>query len=166
MTTPSGAISASNVNVELGRASTASCNLNEGSATVLGPRFLAGVFTGPITMNDLRSQTLFALTGLSGTVSGSGTRVGAGGVSATTAAVTGTYGGGNSPWTVAWSYVSGTTATVNSPTSLGTTFTRTATVAIGQTINLTGVYKVTITDNLGRIVTGNVTVNTSHSEVS
>jgi len=51
MVLPTGTISMSQVNTELGRASTASINLNEAAV-----RSLAGVPSGAISMNDLRGK--------------------------------------------------------------------------------------------------------------
>ena len=52
MPTPTGTISMSDVNVELGRSSTTTISLNE---TVV--RTLAGVASGTISMNDLRGKS-------------------------------------------------------------------------------------------------------------
>ena len=71
----------------------------------------------------------------------SGSRVGAGSVT-TSAASIGSVLGGNGTYTYAWTYVSGDTFTINSPTSSSTT--GTASVTVGQT--KTGYYKCTVTD--------------------
>jgi|APGre2960657404_1045060.scaffolds.fasta_scaffold15031_2 hypothetical protein len=52
MPTPTGTISMSDVNTELGRSATASINLNEAAV-----RSLAGVASGTISMNDLRGKS-------------------------------------------------------------------------------------------------------------
>lgn len=167
MTTPSGTISASDVNTELGRASNAAFNINEGSNTVLGPRFLAGIFTSgtAISMNDLRGKTLFKVTGPA-SVAGNGQQLGAGDITAVTGAATVTATGGDSPYTYSWTYVSGTEATVYSPTSNSTQFARTVYVNIAQSINLSGVYRCTVTDNIGRVASVDVTVQTTHTETT
>ena len=54
MVLPTGTISMSQVNTELGRSSTASINLNETAV-----RTLAGVASGTISMNDLRGKSSF-----------------------------------------------------------------------------------------------------------
>lgn len=60
MTTPSGAITLSDVNTELVLSSTATISLNDTNV-----RRLAGILSGGITMNDLRSKTwLLNLTGI------------------------------------------------------------------------------------------------------
>ncbi len=55
MTTPTGTISMSDVNVELGLSSTATISLNDTNV-----RLLAGVPSGTISMNDLRGKTIGA----------------------------------------------------------------------------------------------------------
>lgn len=70
-----------------------------------------------------------------------GVRTGAGSVT-TAAASIGSVLGGNGAYTYAWTYVSGDTFTINSPTSSSTT--GTTSVTVGQT--KVGVYKCTVTD--------------------
>jgi hypothetical protein len=72
--------------------------------------------------------------------------------------------GGSPPYTYAWSYVSGTTATVNSATSATTTFTRTGTTdLLGNT--LSGYYKCTVTDSVAVTDdTSNVNALTTHTQ--
>lgn len=88
----------------------------------------------------------------------SGTRFGPGSV--TTNTVTVTPDGGTGPYTYAWTYVSGDTFTVNSPTSAATSFSTSLTA--GQ--EKSGVYRCTITDSL--LATATVTVGVSASELS
>jgi alpha-tubulin suppressor-like RCC1 family protein len=52
MTTPTGTISLSDVNIELGRSATAQINMNDADV-----RTLAGVPSGAISMNDLRGKS-------------------------------------------------------------------------------------------------------------
>jgi hypothetical protein len=159
MPTPSGTITFGNVNTELGRSSTASLNLNEGSANTLGPRFLAAKFSGAISMNDLRSQTLLTRTG--------GTTTASGGcfipefefdcIATTSSASIGTIAGGTAGYTYSWQQLSGDTFQVDSPTSSSTTFTLDVTTS--QT-SKSAVYRGVATDSLGRIVYGpNCTVS-------
>jgi hypothetical protein len=153
VTTPAGTITFGDVNTELGRSSTATLGLNEGSATVSGPRFLAAIFSGTISMNALRSQTLFARTG--------GTTLASGGcfieedqfdcIATTSSASIGTITGGTASYTYSWAKISGFDFTVNSPTSSSTTFT--ADINTSQN-ERTAVYKCTATDSLGRQVFG------------
>jgi hypothetical protein len=157
MTLPaSGAISFANVNVELGRSSTAALNLNEGSATVLGPRFLAGKFSGAIAVSDLYAQTLFTVTGGSTTASGLGVRTGAGSNTITSSSANaGTVAGGNTPHAYLWEYVSGDTLTVTTGTSISTTFSKLLSVTTaGESNTVVGVYRCRVTDAASRIVYG------------
>ena len=169
MTTPSGTIGFSDVNVELGRSSTASLNLNEGSNTVLGPRFLAGVFSGQISMDNLRNQTLFKVVGTSADVSGIDTVEAPAECTVTTdSASVGTVSGGTSPYSYSWQFVSGQNLfTVNSPTSSSTTFTSSVFLSDPDLlIQRNAVYRCTITDSIGRIiVTTNVGVQTTHQSI-
>jgi hypothetical protein len=57
MTTPTGTISLSQVNTELGAASNAPISLNQSNV-----RTLAGVPSGPISMDNLRGKTNFTFT--------------------------------------------------------------------------------------------------------
>lgn len=96
------------------------------------------------------------------TVSGSDTVVAPDSSTATTNSTTVTPSGGAAPYTYAWSYLSGVTATVNSATSATTTFSRTVFIDNpGQTINRTGVYRCTVTDSTSQTATADVTVNTT-----
>lgn len=61
----------------------------------------------------------------------------------TTNSVTVTPSGGTAPYTYAWSFVSGDTVTINSPTSATTTFTGDP---VGYSV-LSSVYRCTVTDN-------------------
>ncbi len=87
-----------------------------------------------------------------------------GSCTATTSSVTCSATGGSPPYTYAWSYVSGTTATVNAATSATTTFTRTGTTGYGGN-TLSGYYKCTVTDSVAATDdTSNVNVLTTHTE--
>jgi hypothetical protein len=87
-----------------------------------------------------------------------------GSCSATTSSVTCSATGGSPPYTYAWSYVSGTTATVDAATSATTTFTRTGTTGFGGN-TLSGYYKCTVTDSVAVTDdTSNVNVLTTHTE--
>lgn len=81
---------------------------------------------------------------------------------ATTTTVTCAATGGSPPYSYAWSYVSGTTATVNSATSAATTFTRTGNTGLTQT-TYSGVYRCTVTDSLSTAdAAPDITVYTTH----
>lgn len=97
----------------------------------------------------------------SGDVSGSCSQL-ATSCSATTTSVTVTPVGGTAPYTYAWSYVSGTTATVTSPTAASTTFSRSASSSTGAGSSYNGVYRCTVTDSLSNTATVDVTVTTTH----
>ena len=85
---------------------------------------------------------------------------------ATTDPTTVTPSGGVSPYTYAWTYVSGSTATVNSSTSATTTFSRTVFIDFsGQQIDRTGVYRCTVTDSASQTATADVTVNTTSNGI-
>lgn len=79
-------------------------------------------------------------------------RVGAG--SLTSGASSGTATGGTAPYSYAWTYVSGDSYTINSPTSSSTTF-RTILIANEPKI---GVYRLTVTDAAAATVSADVTV--------
>lgn len=66
MALPTGTISMSQVNVELGRGSTATISLNETAV-----RNLAGVSSGTISMNNLRGKSAVAFSPDGGTTTGS-----------------------------------------------------------------------------------------------
>jgi hypothetical protein len=117
MALPTGTISISQVNTELGRGATVSISLNETAV-----RSLAGVASGTISMNNLRGKT-FAPT-ISISPDPLQTTIGGGG-SVTSGAATATASGGAGGYTYAWAYVSGDSFTINSSTSASTTFTTT-----------------------------------------
>lgn len=64
--------------------------------------------------------------------------------------------GGTPPYTYAWTFVSGSTFTVNNPTSQGTGFTRTANPP--QNSPVSGVYRITVTDALSATAFKNINV--------
>ena len=118
MTLPStGPISLANVNVELGLSSTTNISLNQTNV-----RTLAGVPSGTISLSNLYGKTFAPTISISPdplqtTISGGG--------SVTSGAATATASGGAGGYTYAWTYVSGDSFTINSPTSASTTFTTT-----------------------------------------
>lgn len=123
--------------------------------------------SGTIRIGEFRGLSKTAAAALSGTVSPttvSGSQQGATAgvvktVTTVPAAVTAT--GGTSPYTYAWTLVSGTAATVVSASAASTSFTRNMAVpAAGQTTS-SGIYKCTITDAAGATFGApNVTVTT------
>ena len=79
-------------------------------------------------------------------------RAGAG--SSISSADTATATGGSTPYTYAWTRVSGSSYTINSPTSAATTFTTT----LAPSGYKTGVYRCTVTDSLGAIAMADATI--------
>lgn len=79
-------------------------------------------------------------------------RIGSG--SLTSSAVTGTAIGGTAPYTYAWTYVSGSSYTINSPASAATTFT----TNLSATQLKSGVYRCTVTDAFLSTASADVTV--------
>lgn len=77
-----------------------------------------------------------------------------GGGSLTSSPATGTGSGGTAPYTYAWTYVSGNSYTINSPSSASTTFTTSLTA--GQLKS--GVYRCTVTDSLSATASDTITV--------
>lgn len=69
--------------------------------------------------------------------------------------------GGTPPYTYAWTFVSGTTFTINNPTSQGTGFTRTANPP--QNSPVSGVYRITVTDALSATAFKNINVADSRA---
>ena len=66
-----------------------------------------------------------------------------------------TPSGGTSPYTYAWSYVSGTTMTVTSGTSATTTFHKS--LIVGASIS--AIYRCTVTDNASHTATADVSID-------
>ena len=69
------------------------------------------------------------------------TRAGAGSLTSPTS--TGVAGGGSGGYTYAWTYVSGDSFTINTPSTAGTTFTTT----LGAAQYKAGTYRCTVTDS-------------------
>jgi len=163
MTLPTGTISMSQVNVELGLSPTALISLNDSAV-----RALAGVPSGAISMSDLWGKSSFSISGGTGSVSGSDTRLGAGSKTVTTSsAFAGTVAGGTAPYTYLWEYVSGDTFNPNTPTLSDTTFSKIMTVSVGETVEATGVYRCRVTDSASNVIYGpNCTVFTMLTETS
>ena len=77
-----------------------------------------------------------------------------GGGPLTSSPATGTGSGGTGPYTYAWTYVSGSSYTINSPASATTTFT--TNLIAGQFKS--GVYRCTVTDSLSATASATITV--------
>lgn len=146
MTLPStGPISLANVNVELGLSSTTNISLNQTNV-----RTLAGISSGTISLSNLRGKSNAPTI----TISPSSLYTSrSGGGSATSAAATGSGSGGAGGYTYAWTYVSGSSYTINSPSSAATTFTTTLLAGAFKS----GVYRCTVTSG-GVTATADITV--------
>lgn len=100
MTLPTGTISMSQVNTELGRSSTATISLNESAV-----RTLAGVASGAISMDNLRGKSAMSVT--ASNVSGSaGGFAQSGNVSTSGSSPNTTVTGGTAPYTYSWAHIS------------------------------------------------------------
>lgn len=82
--------------------------------------------------------------------------------SVTSGAATVSASGGTGSYSYSWTFVSGNSFTINSPTSASTTFTaQVGTVASGTKYTISGVYQCTVTSGGSSVSAGNVTVNLS-----
>jgi ATP-dependent protease ClpP protease subunit len=110
--------------------------------------------TAPVSLTATNDRT--QVTGYCG-------RSGVGTCTATTGAVVCTGGGGVPPYSYAWEYVSGTTATINAAAAASTTFSRTAGATLGGGQVLNGLYRCKVTDHDGSTAySANVDVQTTH----
>jgi len=82
------------------------------------------------------------------------TRVGNGNLTSSTATGTGA-GGSGTGYTYAWTYVSGDSYTINSPSAAATTFTTSLIVGIVKT----GTYRCTVTDSLSNTANATIVVS-------
>ena len=82
-------------------------------------------------------------------VTGSGSGQSGATLSITSATATATASGGNGTYTYAWAYISGSSFTINSPSSAATTFTGSVVAGLNATITYTGIYRCTATDGNG-----------------
>jgi len=94
------------------------------------------------------------------------TSVSGGLVAVATSSCTCSVTGGVGSFTYAWTFVSGTNATINSPSSASTTFTRTAAAptVLGTSNQYNGTFRCTVTDtgNGNQTTTADVVVQTNH----
>lgn len=106
--------------------------------------------------------------GKSGDAYGSNfTTVAGGNVSVTTDSVTISVSNGLGPFSYSWSYLSGASAGVGSPSSATTTFSRTAAAPVVDGENVvTGYYRCTVTDATSATATIDVYVQTTHIYVA
>ena len=158
MTLPSYTLSMSQVNVELNRPANQAISLNDGQV-----RSLAGSPSGAIAMNQLQNKSFFTVSNIGG-VSGTGGRIGAGTVSATTSLTNEiTITGGVSTFGYTWEHVSGSAATVTNGGQSRTTFSRSASNN-GSENTVSGVYRLKVTDSVGNVAYSNsFNVVTTHT---
>lgn len=160
MTLPTtGPISLGDVNVELGRASTAAINLGETAV-----RTLAGVPSGPISLSDLRGKSNNPVIA-SSSPTGIDAEIDTGDIHLTPRTqgygLTGSASGGTSPYTYNWSFVSRsapdsfTSALAGSDNSILNLTTQTYTHGSFQTYN--EIWRLTVTDNVGQTGTVDIT---------
>jgi hypothetical protein len=143
----------SQVNTELGRSSSATISLGESAV-----RSLAGVPSGAISFQNLRGKSAMSVSApnveeLRGGFDNFGTVTGS-----TTATVT----GGTSPFTFAWTRLSGDFPNISSLSVQNPTFS--ATVFDGATNSST--WRVTVTDANSNTATANITVDLYYFNIS
>jgi hypothetical protein len=100
---------------------------------------------------------------LPASVSGNCSRTTAGSCSASTAEALATASGGSGSYSFAWSFVSGSNATITTPHSNGAVFTRSGAVANPANV-LTGVFRCTVTDTVtGATASATLDATTRHT---
>ena len=124
------------VNLELGQSATAQISMNDANV-----RTLAAVPSGAIIIpTDFygKSNTLAITISPASTYT---TRTGSGSLTSSTS--TGSASGGAGGYSYAWTYVSGDSFTINTPSTAATTFT----TSLGPNIFKSGTYRCTVTDS-------------------
>lgn len=108
---------------------------------------MSGVFLGILAAQSAPLSVVVSPTSLYKSRVGNG--------SITSDPATGSASGGTPGYTYAWTYVSGSSYTINSPSSAATTFT--TTVSVGS--SKTGTYRCTVTDGVGGTAYFDITVD-------
>jgi hypothetical protein len=138
---PTGTISMSQVNTELGRSSTATISLNESAV-----RTLAGVASGAISMNNLRGKSAMSVT--ASNVSGSAGGFAASGYVYTSGSPNTTVTGGTAPYTYSWAHIS--TSTGPTPDISGSSIANpTWNALVNESTNSVSTWRVTVTSSGG-----------------
>jgi hypothetical protein len=124
----------------------------------------ARVTSVDVTVNTTHTNTYVTLTsGASGNASGSCSTNNGNGCTSTTNSVTVTAYNGAPGYSYAWSYLSGTGFTVNSPTSAATSFSLSAAGSPAGT-GYSAWYRCTVTDSIGATSAVDVYVSTTHTD--
>jgi hypothetical protein len=136
----------SQVNTELGRSSSATISLGESAV-----RTLAGVPSGAISFQNLRGKSAMSVSapdveGFGADFASAGTVTGS-----TTATVT----GGTSPFTFAWTRLSGDTPTISSASAQNPTFS----AFVGDSAPNSSTWRVTVTDANSNTATADISVD-------
>jgi len=132
-----GSVTNRSVNLELGQSATAQISMNDANV-----RTLAAVPSGAITLTTdfyNKSNTLAITISPASTYT---TRSGSGSLTSPTS--TGSASGGAGGYSYAWTYVSGDSFTINTPSTAATTFT----TSLGVNIFKSGTYRCTVTDSV------------------
>ena len=142
MTLPTGTISMSQVNTELGRSSTAAISLGESAV-----RTLAGVASGTISMNNLRGKSAMSVTA-NDVFGANGGFAQSGSVSTAGSSPNTTVTGGASPYTYSWTHIStssGPTPGISNASSANPTWSAT----VDDFPNSVSTWRLTVTSSGG-----------------